>query len=62
MQSEQKHIISIRCPVCQSSLTYYRLKTDDHFCRNCGQPFKREAPLFDMSGLSDRPGENVPEE
>lgn len=25
-----------RCPECDSTMTYLRLKTDEHICRKCG--------------------------
>lgn len=62
MTGETSHIVHVLCPACHSSQTYYRIKTDDHFCRNCGKPFKSETPLFDLGGLSEEVETGFPEE
>ena len=31
--------IHFRCPACNSVSTYYRSKTGDRVCRNCGRTF-----------------------
>lgn len=54
MEGETHRVVHVACPACHSSQTYYRIKTDDHFCRNCGKPFKGETPLFDLSSLSNQ--------
>lgn len=62
MTGETSQVVHIPCPACHSTQTYYRRKADDQACKSCGHTFKREAPLLDLSGLSDHVREGSPEE
>jgi acetyl-CoA carboxylase beta subunit len=35
-RKKAQETISLRCPKCDSSMTYIRLKTDELVCRTCG--------------------------
>ena len=32
----------IRCPECDTTQVYYRVKTDDYQCQKCGHKWKKE--------------------
>ncbi len=33
-----------RCPKCNSGMTYFRVKTSEYHCRNCGENWKEKQP------------------
>lgn len=36
----KRRVVGERCVNCGSTMTYFRLKTDDFMCRGCGKPFR----------------------
>ena len=42
-QTKEKEVVKkIRCPSCNSSFTYFKLKDNAWQCRNCGNKFSNE--------------------
>jgi len=35
-------VVCFRCPECNSTLTYYRIKTEDYVCRKCGNIWRNK--------------------
>ena len=58
MTEETTKIIRPRCPKCNSTQTYYRLKTNDYVCVSCGVQSKADE-VKNYMGLEDSKKDKV---